>query len=91
MSNYDYLAGDEDLEWYRDKLPNYDALVNDTVSDMEKLKVPREYAKGIVLNILQDALRAYSLTEHTTRSGGILRKVAAFLSLLNPMRWISSK
>lgn len=87
------LVQDEDVQAYiplyerLEIAPLYNKTINRAYSDAVINGVPNELIKSVVISALQDVLAAYSKTEHTTKAGGILRKIASFLSLLNPLKW----
>ena len=87
MSAYDYLLTDPDITYYQGRVPGYNHILRRELGYMAATDVDPHKAKALLLDVLRDALRAYSQTQHTTRTGKILRAVAQFLSYLNPLSW----
>lgn len=86
MSAYDYLLTDPDVTYYQGRIPQYNNVVRRELGYIAARDVDPHQAKAVLLAALRDALRAYSQTEANTRTGSVLRRIAEFLSWLNPFR-----
>lgn len=86
MSAYDYLLTDHDITYFQGRVPQYNYIVRRELGYMAAADIDPRDAKQLLLIALRNALEAYSQTEHTTRAGAILRRIAEFLSWLNPFR-----
>ena len=91
MSEYEYLLTDQDITYFQRRVPQYNYIVRRELGYMAAADIDPRDAKQLLLIALRNALQAYSQTEHTTRAGSILRRIAEFLSLLNPFAWKRTK
>lgn len=91
MSAYDYLLTDHDITYFQGRVPQYNYIVRRELGYMAAAEIDPRDAKQLLLIALRNALEAYSQTEHTTRAGAVLRRIAEFFSLLNPFAWHRTK
>jgi len=86
---YDDITLDEAVTSYSDYLPysTYNNVVRKSLQRSIAYGVSPESARDFVLRALEDALNAYSKTQGNTKWGVRLRRWAAWVSLLNPLKW----
>lgn len=91
MNAYEHLLTDADVMFFQGKVPQYNYIVRRELGYMAAAEIDPRDAKHILLIALRNALQAYSQSQHHTRTGSILRRIAEFLSLLNPFAWTRTK
>jgi len=69
----------------------YSPTINRAYGEAILRGIPKDKIKEYVIEALENALAEYSKTPHTTTGGKILRKLAVFFTLFNPLRWLNIK
>lgn len=81
---YTDIQTDIEVVAYAELLPP--AIYNDTVRDTVQRSISRgvspEFAKDLLLQALQEALRQYALSQGKTKAGRVMRWIAGVLSFL---------
>lgn len=81
---YTDLQSDAEVTAYAELLPP--AIYNDTVRDTVQQSLSRgvspEFAKDLLLQALQEALKQYSRSQGKTKAGRVMRWIAGILSFL---------
>lgn len=69
----------------------YSPTINKAYGEAIMSGIPSDKIKSFVIEALENTLSEYSKTPYTTKSGKILRKLAVFFTLFNPLRWLNIK
>lgn len=81
---YTDLQTDSEVTAYAELLPP--AIYNDTVRDTMQQSISKgvspEFAKDLLLQALQEALKQYARSQGKTKAGRVMRWVAGILSFL---------